>query len=77
MHEAFISALLECNSCWAIFVISDILGVDWQFNKPGTATDGNWTQRLDRPLAAYLDDPAMGPKIRFLSEEIVSTRRAP
>jgi 4-alpha-glucanotransferase len=77
LHEAFISALLECNSCWAIFVISDILGVDWQFNKPGTATDGNWTQRLDRPLAAYLDDPAMGPKIRFLSEEIVSTRRAP
>jgi 4-alpha-glucanotransferase len=77
LHEAFIRTLLESKSSWAIFIISDVLGVDWQFNKPGTATDGNWSQRLDRPLAAYLDDPVMGPKIKFLSNEIVGTKRAP
>ena len=63
LHEAFIRTLLEARSCWTIFIISDILGVDWQFNKPGTATDDNWSQRLDRPLAAYLKDPVMGPKM--------------
>ncbi|HEV3272125.1 MAG TPA: 4-alpha-glucanotransferase [Candidatus Methylacidiphilales bacterium] len=77
LHEAFIRSLLESKSCWAIFIISDIFGVDWQFNKPGTATDGNWTQRLDRPLAEYLKDPAIGPKLRFLREQIAKARRAP
>jgi 4-alpha-glucanotransferase len=75
--KAFIRTLLETNSCWAVLTISDILGVDWQFNKPGTATDGNWSQRLDRPLSAYLTDSVMGPKIRFLRDEIVNTKRAP
>jgi 4-alpha-glucanotransferase len=69
--------LLEARSCWTIFTISDILGVDWQFNKPGTATDDNWSQRLDRPLAEYLKDPVMGPKFKFLSDEIIATKRAP
>ena len=77
LHEAFIRTLLEAKSCWTIFVISDIFGADWQFNKPGSATDGNWTQRLDRPLAEYLKDPVIGPKIRFLREEIVKSQRAP
>ena len=77
LHEAFIRALLESKSCWTIFIISDIFGVDWRFNAPGTATDSNWSQRMDRPLAAYHDDPVIGPKLRFLREEIVRTRRAP
>jgi 4-alpha-glucanotransferase len=77
LHKAFIRSLLECKSCWTIFVISDIFGVDWQFNKPGTATDDNWSQRLDRPLAAYLEDPMIGPKLKFLREEIIDTKREP
>ncbi len=77
LHEAFIRSLLEARSCWTIFVISDIFGVDWRFNAPGTATDDNWSQRLDRPLAAYADDPVIGPKLRFLSEEIARTKRVP
>jgi 4-alpha-glucanotransferase len=76
LHEAFIRSLLEARSCWTIFIISDILGVDWRFNAPGTATDDNWSQRLDRPLAAYVDDPVMGPKLRFLRDEIINTGRA-
>jgi 4-alpha-glucanotransferase len=77
LHEAFIRTLLEAESCWTIFVISDILGVDWRFNAPGTATDENWSQRLDRPLAAYLGDPVTGPKIQYLREQIVNSHRAP
>jgi 4-alpha-glucanotransferase len=77
LHEAFIRTLLESKSRWTIFVISDVFGTDWRFNAPGTANDGNWSQRLDRPLAAYLKDPVIGPKLHFLSEEISKTQRAP
>jgi 4-alpha-glucanotransferase len=77
LHKAFIRTLLEAKPCWTIFVISDILGVDWQFNKPGTATDDNWSQRLDRPLSAYLTDPVLGPKLQFLRDEIVKSQRTP
>jgi 4-alpha-glucanotransferase len=77
LHNAFLRTLLQANSCWTIFVISDILGVEWRFNAPGTATDDNWSQRLDRPLAAYLNDPVMGERFRFLSEQIAQTGRAP
>jgi 4-alpha-glucanotransferase len=77
LHEAFIRTLLEAKPCWTIFVISDILGVDWRFNQPGTSTDDNWSQRLDRPLADYSEDLVYGPKIRFMREEIGKTQRAP
>jgi 4-alpha-glucanotransferase len=77
LHEAFIRTLLDSKSRWAVFVISDILGVDWRFNQPGTSTDDNWSQRLDRPLAEYTQDLVYGPKLKFLREEAVRTLRAP
>ena len=77
LHEAFIRTLLEAKSCWTIFVISDIFAVDWRFNQPGTSTDDNWSQRLDRPLAEYSEDLVYGPKLRFLCEEVVKTQRVP
>jgi 4-alpha-glucanotransferase len=77
LHEAFMRTLLEAQSCWTILVISDVLGVDVRFNLPGTASDDNWSQRLDRPLHSYSEDPAMGPKLRFLRETIVQTGREP
>jgi 4-alpha-glucanotransferase len=77
LHDAFLRTLLECKSCWTIFIISDILGVDWRFNAPGTATDDNWSQRLDRPLSAYDQDLIIGPRLRFLREQILQTHRAP
>jgi 4-alpha-glucanotransferase len=77
MLDVFLSALLECRSCWTIFVISDVLGVDWRFNAPGTATDDNWSVRLDRPLPDYAKDPVLGPRFKFLAEQIVKTNREP
>jgi 4-alpha-glucanotransferase len=77
LHEAFLRTLLEARSCWTIFTIADIFGLDLRFNQPGTATDDNWSQRLDRPLAAYDKDPALSGKLRFLREEIEKTGRVP
>jgi 4-alpha-glucanotransferase len=77
LHQAFVRSLLESRSCWAIFIISDILGVDWRFNAPGTANDDNWSQRLDRPLAAYAGDPMFGPRIQYFRDEAAKSHRAP
>jgi 4-alpha-glucanotransferase len=77
LHEAFMRTLLEAKSCWTILVISDVLGVDVRFNQPGTHGEDNWSQRLDRPLSGYTDDPAFGSKFRFLREEIGKTGREP
>jgi 4-alpha-glucanotransferase len=77
LHQAFMRSLLESSSCWTIFIISDILGVDMRFNAPGTANDDNWSRRLDRPLAEYANDPVFGPRLRFVRDEAVKTQRAP
>jgi 4-alpha-glucanotransferase len=77
LHEAFLRSLLECRCCWTIFSITDILAVDWRFNAPGTATDDNWSVRLDRPLDEYLKDPVLGPRFQFLRDQIAKTKRTP
>jgi 4-alpha-glucanotransferase len=77
LHEAMLRTLLEANSCWTIFTISDIFAMDLRFNQPGTATDDNWSVRLDRPLEEYAKDPAIGPKLKFLAAEVEKTGRAP
>lgn len=77
LHHTFLSSLLESESCWVIFVISDIFGIDLRFNQPGTAMDDNWTQRLARPLAEYAADPAFIEKLKFLRETVASTGRLP
>ena len=69
--------LLEANSCWAIFTISDVFALDIRFNQPGTATDDNWSVRLDRPLAAYAKDDTIGAKLKFLSAEVEKSGRSP
>lgn len=67
LHAAFEETLLE-TPCWlAVFMISDLLGSDEQFNAPGTAGLGNWTRRLSMTLAAYEEDPEFGAKIKRLS----------
>jgi 4-alpha-glucanotransferase len=77
LHEAFLRTLLEAKSCWTILVISDVLGLDVRFNQPGTHGEDNWSQRLDRSLAAYGDDPVFAAKFSFFREEIVKTGREP
>ena len=77
LHEAFLRTLLEARSCWTVFVITDIIGGELQFNAPGTATNDNWSQRLDRPLSAFVHDPVVSPKLAFLRGEVVKTNRAP
>jgi 4-alpha-glucanotransferase len=73
LHRCFLRNLLEAKSCWTILVITDVLGLELRFNQPGTASDDNWSQRLDRPLTAYAGDP----RIAFFRDEVQRTDRAP
>ena len=77
LNETFLRVLVECRSCWTIFMITDLLGVDWRFNAPGTATDDNWSVRLDKPLAEYLKDPLIGERFAFLRDQISKNKRTP
>jgi 4-alpha-glucanotransferase len=75
LHEAMLRTLLEARSCWTIFTISDVFAMDLRFNQPGTATDDNWSVRLDRPLADYEKDPVIGVKLKFLTAEVEKSGR--
>jgi 4-alpha-glucanotransferase len=77
LHEAMMRTLLEARSCWTIFTITDVFAFGLRFNQPGTATDDNWSVRLDRPLAEYEKDPVIGPKLKFLVAEIEKSGRVP
>ena len=77
LNETFLRVLVECRSCWTIFMITDLLGVDWRFNAPGTATDDNWSVRLEKPLAEYLKDPLIGERFAFLRDQIAKNKRTP
>jgi 4-alpha-glucanotransferase len=48
-----------------------------RFNEPGLSGDYNWSQRLDRPLQKYSEDPVFGARIRYFKELINQTHRAP
>ena len=77
LHRVFLRVLLE-TPCWlAALMITDILGTSQRFNEPGLSGDYNWSQRLDRPLQQYLDQPRYGDKIRYFRDQIKQTDRAP
>ncbi|HEY9717985.1 MAG TPA: 4-alpha-glucanotransferase [Trichormus sp.] len=77
LHRVFLRVLLE-TPCWlAALMITDMLGTTQRFNEPGLSGDYNWSQRLDRPLHQYLNDPQYGGKIKYLSNLIKQTDRAP
>ena len=75
LHRRFIEVLLD-SPCWlAVLMITDLLGTKQRFNEPGVIGAGNWSQRLDRPLKAYLDDAAYATRIRGCTELIGATGR--
>lgn len=75
--ENMLRTLLESKSRWVILTICDVLDQDLRFNKPGTATDDNWSQRLDKPLADYLKDPVTKARLETFTKLITATHRAP
>ena len=74
---AFFGALLS-TPCWlAVFMITDLLGSKQRFNHPGTNSDSNWSQRLDKSLAEYVEEKPFAEKLAYLRQLIVTSKRQP
>ena len=75
LHHRLMEVMFE-SPCWlAVMMITDLLGTQQRFNEPGVVGAGNWSQRLDRPLKAYLDDPSYATRVKGCTELIASTGR--
>ncbi|SDU10679.1 4-alpha-glucanotransferase [Verrucomicrobium sp. GAS474] len=75
LHARFMEVLLQ-TPCWlAVFMITDLFGSRQRFNEPGSSGASNWSQRLDRSLSAYRDDPDSGARIAACTRLISATGR--
>lgn len=77
LHQALLRALLESRAWLAVFMVTDLILTSQRFNQPGLHGESCWSERLDRPLPAYQDDPQVGPRIRLFSDLIRQTGRVP
>ncbi|QSR89072.1 4-alpha-glucanotransferase [Methylacidiphilum caldifontis] len=76
IHLRFIEILLNCP-CWlVVFSISDLLGIDLQFNHPGSDPKDNWRERLDKPLIDYLKEAEFASKLKKISQYIEQSQRS-
>lgn len=74
---ALLDYLLQTNSRYAAFMITDLLGTSDRFNTPSTTGDHNWTHRLEHPVEAFYDKPVLRELSRELRLRIKLLRTAP
>ncbi|CAI9085499.1 4-alpha-glucanotransferase [Candidatus Methylacidiphilum fumarolicum] len=76
IHLRFIETLLY-SPCWlVVFTISDLLGIELQFNHPGSKPEDNWKDRLEKPIMDYLEEPEFGSKLKKIKQLIDQTKRS-
>ncbi|QSR86681.1 4-alpha-glucanotransferase [Candidatus Methylacidiphilum infernorum] len=76
VHLRFVEVLLN-SPCWlVVFSINDLLGIELQFNHPGSNPKDNWRDRLDKPLMDYLKEPEFGSKLKKIGQLIKQAQRA-
>jgi 4-alpha-glucanotransferase len=74
---AFFRALLS-SPCWlTVLMITDLLGTKQRFNLPGTSSNSNWSERLEKSLSEYTKDARYADKFNFLRQLIIETKRQP
>ena len=77
LQDALARKLVE-TPCWlTVFMITDLLGTKQRFNQPGQASDSNWSERLDRRMEEFTNDPAFAPRIAAVAEAIRTNGRWP
>jgi 4-alpha-glucanotransferase len=72
-----VKALLSSNSRHAVFMITELFGIDERINHPGTTGGGNWRFRLPWTLDEIEADPRMQDICRKFATAISITHRAP
>ena len=69
-------ALFETPCFLAGLMSSDVLGNAQRFNLPGSYGAGTWSERLELPLADYVDHPVYGPRLETLKKLLRDTARS-
>lgn len=71
-----IKALFASNSRYAALMITELFGLDEQFNHPGTSGGENWRLRLPWTLEEIRENPQLAGCCQKLANLISITRRA-
>jgi 4-alpha-glucanotransferase len=77
LHEEYCRRVLESNSWLAIFQIPDVFAQETRFNVPGSVNAGNWSARLERPVADLDKDPHLHAKAQMFARLVKASRRQP
>lgn len=76
LHRRLLEAVITSPSWLAVLMISDLLGSGQRFNEPGLAGDSNWSQRLDKPLSMYEEEPHYRKLFSWLRQVVRESGRA-
>ncbi len=72
---AMMKGLLDCNSRYAAFMITDLYGMKERFNVPGTVGGSNWRVRMPFMVADMTERPEMWAEAEKLRELVEETGR--
>jgi 4-alpha-glucanotransferase len=59
----------------ALYMITDLFAVAQRFNVPGAVSESNWSQRVERPIAQWANDPALVAKMERVRTILRETGR--
>jgi 4-alpha-glucanotransferase len=74
-YPRVMEALFRSESWIAIVMITDLLARKDRFNVPGTATNSNWSRRMQKTVAGLNASPAIRKRIRVIRELLEKTGR--
>jgi len=74
-YPAIMEALFKSNAWIAITMITDLLARKHRFNVPGTTTNSNWTQRIQRSVAQLRASRKERKRMQLIRELLGKTTR--
>lgn len=74
-YPAIMRALFECNSWIAVVMLTDLLARKYRFNVPGTATNSNWTRRMQRSIAQLRSSKTEQRRMKIVRDSLEKSGR--
>ena len=75
LHEGILRATMYSRSWLALFMLTDVFGLDGRFNVPGVSGGGNWTYRMPCRLEEFEQIDAFARKGEVFERLIRETGR--
>jgi 4-alpha-glucanotransferase len=77
IHQLILRGVLNSNSWLAVFMITDVFGMEGRFNVPGAVSEGNWSYRLEKTVAELDKDPNLLHKTQMFAKLVKESHRQP